>query len=119
MRFVDHHQVEIAPIQCREINAIDLAAFARQIGMRQYGVCEPVLQEGIEFAIVLGEIDGPVVTQLFRAQHQNAMIAKLEILDDREGGIGLAQANAVGKDATVVGVDLMDCALDAIFLEVK
>ncbi|MBI2193141.1 MAG: hypothetical protein HYU36_14270 [Planctomycetes bacterium] len=39
--------------------------------------------------------------------------------DDREGFIGLAQANAVGKDTAVVGEDFVDSALDPVLLELE
>ena len=87
--------------------------------MREHGVGKTVFEEGVEFAVVLGEIDRPVVAQLLGAQHQHTVVAQLVVLDDRQCRVGFTQAHAIGQDAAVVLVDLVDSAFDAVFLEVE
>ena len=47
------------------------------------------------------------------------MVAQFVVLDDRQRRVGFAQAHAVGQDAAVVLVDLVDGAFDAVFLELE
>jgi hypothetical protein len=88
--------------------------------VRKHHVAELVANEGVELGHVAAEVHRPVLAQLLGAQHQHALaVAQLKVFDDRQRGIGLAQAHAVGQDAAVVGVDLLDGALDAVFLEIE
>lgn len=47
------------------------------------------------------------------------MVAQFVVLDDGQCRVGFAQAHAIGQDAAVVLVDLVDSAFDAVFLEVE
>jgi hypothetical protein len=47
------------------------------------------------------------------------VVAQLVVLDDGQRGVGFAQTDAVGQDAAVVGVDLVDRAFGAVLLEVE
>jgi hypothetical protein len=60
-----------------------------------------------------------VLAQLLGAQHKHLVVTQLVILDDGEGFKGLVQAHAVGDDAAVVSVDLIDRPLDPILLELE
>ncbi|MCY1354403.1 hypothetical protein D9M69_407790 [compost metagenome] len=119
VRFVDDDQVEVAPVERCQVDAIHAATVTGQVCVREHGIGEAIFEEGVEFAVVLGEIDRPVVAQLLGAEHQYAVVAQFVVLDDRQRRVGFAQAHAVGQDAAVVLVDLVDGAFDAIFLEVE
>ena len=58
---VNDDEIEIAPIESRQIDAAGFAALAAQIGMGQHVVAEPVFDEGIERLLIV-PIDGPVFT---------------------------------------------------------
>ena len=88
-----------------------------QVGVAEHVVVEAVLGEdvGLEVAVVVQ----PVVGELLGAEHQHGVVAQLVVLDDGQGGEGLAQADAVGQDAAVVGFQLVDDAGGGIALEVE
>jgi len=52
-----------------------------------------------------------------RAKYQDAFVTLLEILDDREGSVGLSQAYAVRENAAVVVKNLVDGRFGAVLLE--
>ena len=85
--------------------------------MVKHVIAELVVGKWIQGAGVA--VDGPVACELLWAEHQNALIAQLEVLDDGEGGVGFSQPNAVGQDAAVVVEDLVDGGLGAVFLKRK
>ena len=60
----------------------------------------------------------PVTGKLFRADHKDAAVQKLEVLDHGEGFKGLSQTDAVGDNTAVVFQYFIDCPLDAILLKV-
>ena len=95
----------------------DSPAGAEQVGVAEHVVVEAVAGKdvGREVAVVVE----PVVGQLLGAEHQDGAVAQLVILDDGQRREGLAQADAVGQDAAVVGFQLVDDAGGGIALEVE
>jgi hypothetical protein len=117
MGLVDDHEVIVAPVDPVQWGAERFPAGAAQVGMAKDVVVETVLGEdvGLEVAVVVE----PVVSQLFRAQHQNRLVAQLVVLDHGQRREGFAQAHAVGQDAAAVGFQLVDDAGGGIFLKVE
>src|ERR1019366_8335161 len=85
--------------------------------MRKHGVAKPVREEGFERAVDVCLVNRPVLLELFRAENQHLVVFKLEVFDDGQGLEGFSQADAVGKDATVVLENLVDGTFDAVALE--
>ena len=85
--------------------------------MAEHVVTEAVLVEDVGLGIAA--IGLPVVGELLGAEHQNRLVAKLVVLDDRESGEGFSEADAIGQDAAVVGLQLVDQARGGIALEVE
>ena len=116
MRLVNHNQVKIAPVDFLQLQAIGAATNTRKVGMEQHGIGEPIACDGI--GDVVGAIGHPVVAKLFGTEHQDILVARLVVFDDGKRGEGLTQTYAVGKDATVVFLQLIDDSQCRIFLEV-
>ncbi len=64
-----------------------------------------------------GAIDGPVLTEFFRAEDEDVLVAVEEVFDDGESGVGFAEPDAVGKDTAVEIFNFVDSAFDAVFLK--
>ena len=73
---------------------------------------------GEEIGGEVGVVVRPVLGELLRAQHENGLVAQLVVLDDRQCGERLPEANGVGEDAAVVGLQLVDDARGRVPLEV-
>ena len=116
MRLVDDDQVVVAPVDPVQRHAERFAAVAQQISVAEHVVAETVLDQRVVLQVPF--VGDPVVGQLLRAQDQHGSIAQLVVLDDRQGGERLAEADAVGQDATVVGLQLVDDAGRRVPLEV-
>ena len=78
-------------------------------------VAEAILGERAE-TIARAE-DGPVAAKFFGAKDKDLFVTQLEVFDDGEGGVGFAQANAIGEDTAVVALDLVDSGASAIALK--
>ena len=102
VRLVNDHQIEIAPVEMRQIDVACAPAVAGQVRMREQGVPKAIRGKGIVNMGVRHRIQGPVFAQFFRAQDQHALVSQLEELDRGQRGVGLAQAHAIGQNAPVV-----------------
>ena len=88
-----------------------------ELHMGEYGKAEAVFDKRIE---VTGcQIRCPVFTELLGTEHQHVGLAQLKIFDDRQSFEGLAEADAVRNDTTVVRLNLVDGADNAFALELK
>ena len=119
MGLVDDNEIVVAPFDPREVNVADLALLTRKISMRQDGVTEPIFAQRVHLAVVRGEVIGPVLAQLLRAQHEHVLVALLEPLDDGQSGEGFAQTDTVGEDAAAMLFDLGKHGAQAIALEIE
>ena len=117
VRLVNHHQVIAGPVETCQVNPARLAGIARQIGMRQQRVAQPIARKWILYMPVGGLIQRPVFPQFPRAKHQNPFIPQLKILDNRQGRISLPQPHAVGQNAAAMRPQLGDDAARAVFLK--
>ena len=84
--------------------------------MEENIVTQAVFGYGIVQIVAL--IGNPVVIELLRTKYQHRLIAVLIILDDRKSCKGLTQTYTIGKDTTVVLLQLIDDGKASIFLEV-
>jgi hypothetical protein len=73
----------------------------------------------VQIIASIGLVNGPILSKLFRAEHEDPFIARLEELDDCQCLERLPQTHAVGQDAAVMGQDLVDDSLDAVLLEIE
>ena len=85
--------------------------------MIQDVVVEAVAREDV--AAVVGAVEGPVVAQTLREKHQDAVVAQLVILDDRQRLEGFAESDAVGDDAAAEPFELVDSADNPVTLELE
>ena len=115
--FVNDHQVVVAPVHVGQVNVARQAAVARQIGVVEHVVIQPV--SGQHIALVVGFVKRPVVAQAFGCQHQHAVIAQLVVLDDRQRLECFAQAHAVRDDAAAKAGQLVDGTHHAVTLELE
>src|SRR5690625_141380 len=99
MRFINHHQVVITPVDSVKAHTQGLTCRTGQVCVCKYIVPEAILSKNVRREIRI-EIS-PVLRQLLRAQHKNILVAQLVILDYRQSSKRLAQTDTVRKDATV------------------
>ena len=117
MRLVDDDEVVVAPIERFEVDVTGIAALPAEVGVGKHVVAEAVGKERIEATI--GLVNGPVLPELLRAEHEDALVLQLKVFDDGEGFVGFAQANAVGDDAAVVTENFVDGTLHTILLKLE
>ena len=116
MAFINDHQVIVAPVQPRQVDAVGLPEAAGQIGVVEDIVAQAILGQRIVAVVLL--VGVPVFRQLFGAEHQDRFVAALVILDHGQRREGFAEANAVGQNAAVVFFQLVDDGEGRVFLEV-
>src|SRR4051812_40860155 len=87
--------------------------------MAQDGVAKTIIDERIEFAVILRLIDSPAFAQLLRTKNQNFVISKFVIFYDTQSFKCLPQTNAVRNDTAVMGVDFVDGTFYCVFLEIE
>ena len=94
-----------------------MAAGTLEVGVVEDRVVEAVGGEdvGLERAVV-GQ---PVLGEFLRAEDEDGFVPQLVVFDDREGGEGFSEADAVGEDAAVVGFELVDDADRGVALEIE
>lgn len=112
---VKHHQIVVVPVERGQVEVADRPPLAAEVGVRKHIVAEAVCHKGVEQ--VVARVNRPVLAELLGAQHQGALVAQLEILDDRQRLVGLAQPHAVGEDAAVVRQQLVDRSLHPVLLK--
>ncbi|HUY28451.1 MAG TPA: hypothetical protein VMV27_13640 [Candidatus Binataceae bacterium] len=117
VRFVDHDEIVIAPVDVREIDFPGVAALAGQVSVIEHVVMKAV--GGKAVAAIVGFVQRPVVAQPLRHEDQHAIVAQLVVFDDRQGLEGLTEAHAVGDDASAVAFELVDCSHNTIALELE
>ena len=101
----------------RQFDVTRYPAIARQVGVVEHVVVEPVSRQDV--ALVVGLVERPVVAQALGRQHQHAVVAQFVILDDGQGFEGFAQTHAVGDDAATKAVQLVDGAHHTVALELE
>ena len=65
---------------------------------------------GQEVATVIGLVQGPVITETFRAKNEDPVVAQLMVFNDRQGLKGLPKPDTVGNDAAAKTVEFVDGA---------
>ena len=113
--FVDDDEVVGAPVEISKFVSVRVAGFTAEVGVGKHMVAEAILGEGTEQ--VARSVNGPIAPQFFRAKNEDFFVPQLKIFDDGEGGVGFAQANAIGEDTAVVALDLVDSGASAIALK--
>ena len=106
VRFIDDNQVVVAPVQRGQVDLAGMATVAGKVCVVQDVEVEPV--GGEKVAPVIDGVERPVFPELLRTQHKDAVVAQLVVLDDGQSLEGLSEADAVGNDAAVVFLDLID-----------
>ena len=119
MRLINHHQIEVAPVQRLQVNPINNAGFAGQIGVREYRISKTVFQKWIQFTDILRQINCPVLAQFLGTEYQHPVIAQFKILDNGQRQIRFSQPHTVSDNTAIVPIDFMNRALNAILLEIK
>ena len=105
---INDDQIERAPDEPGGVDWSGLAFVAAQVGVRAHHVVEAVLLERVVAIVDPGRIAESVVLQLLGAEDENPFVAQFEELDDSKRRPGLAEAHAVGDDATVVPQQTVD-----------
>ena len=114
--FVDHHQIIVAPVDSREIDLSRMAVLAGEVGVVQHVVAEPILRNGVVDVVAL--VGHPVFGELLGAEHEHGFVPVFVILDHSQRCKGLAQTDAVRKNAAIEGFELVDDGKRRIPLEV-
>ena len=117
VRLVDHDQVEGAPVELGQVDRVRPALVPAQVRVGQHGVAEPVLDQRVVVVPRPRRVADPVLLQLLGAEHQHALVAHLEELDDCQGRPRLPQPHAVGEDASIVLEQPVDGAHGAVLLK--
>lgn len=84
--------------------------------MKQHVVAQTVGSDGIVEVITLESI--PVVGELFRAEHEHGLVSIFVVLYDGERGKSFAEPDAVGENATVELLELIDDREDGVALKI-
>ena len=90
-----------------------------QISMVQQGEAKSIVRKWVQNIACMGLIDAPILSELFRAEHEDAFITRLEELDGRQSLKRLPQTDAVSQDAAVMSEDLVDGPLDTVLLKIE
>ena len=117
VRFVDHHEIERAPVESGQIDSAGAALVAAQIRVGHHRIAEAILLERVVALRRPRRVAGPVRLQPLGAKHEDALVAQLEELDDGERSPGLPETHALGDDAAVVPQQPIDGAGHAVSLE--
>ena len=99
VRFINHNQVIVAPVQTVKVKAVGFATGTVQVGMEKNIIPQTVSGNGVVYIIIL--IGIPVVGQLFGAENQDILVPILIILDNRQSSEGLTETHTVSQDAAV------------------
>ena len=116
MRFVNHHEIVVGPIEGFQINVATHATVTRQIRVIEHVIVEPVIRKNI--AGIVASVHGPIITQAFWCKHEYPVIAQLIVFDYCQRFERFTQAHAVCDDATLVLFQLADCSYYAVFLKI-
>ena len=114
---VDDHQVVVAPVHVGEVDIAGVAAVAGEVRVVQDVVVEAV--GGKDIPAVIGFIERPVVAQALGHQHQHSVVAELVVFDDGKRLERLAEADAIGDDATAKAFELFNCSNHAVTLKLE
>ena len=76
MGFIDHDEIEIAPIEGGEVEVADFAAGSGEVGMRDQCKIEFVFEEWVVFAVILGEVLAPIFFESFGAEEEDILVAQ-------------------------------------------
>src|SRR2546421_8053796 len=93
--------------------------FSAQVSMVQQGEAKSIMGKWIQYIASIRLVNGPILSELFRAEHEDPLIARLEELHDRQRLERLPQTDAVSQDAAVMSQDLVDDPLDAVLLKIE
>jgi len=102
VRLVDDDQIVVAPVDLTQPHAERFTTITKQIGVAKDVVAEAVPYQRVVLQVSF--VCRPIVGELLRAKDQYGSIAQFVVLDDREGCERLSESDAVGQDATVVGL---------------
>ena len=100
-----------------EVDIARQAVVTGQVGVIENVVVEAVAREDV--AAIVGAVERPVVAQPLRAEHKDAVVPQLVVLDDRQRLEGFAEPDTVGDDATAEPLELVDGADDPVALELE
>ena len=117
MRFINHNQVVVAPVQTVKVKAVGFATGTVQVGMEKNIIPQTVSGNGVVYIIIL--IGIPVVGQLFGAENQNILVPILIILNNRQSSEGFAETHTISQDAPVELFQLIDNCQGSILLVIK
>lgn len=115
MRLINHHKIVVAPVESLQINLTGFSTQASKVSMIEDVEVEPVF--GKDVASIIDRVQRPVIAELLRAEHQDAIISEFIVLDDGQRLKGFAQSNAVSDDTAVILLDLVDSAENAVPLK--
>ncbi len=107
----------VVPVHSLQVHAVGLSLVSRQVGVEEHVIVETV--GGYRVVGIVGLVGNPVLVQFLRAKHQYRLVAQFVILDDSQGSKSLAETHGVGKDATMVFLQLVDASQCRISLKVK
>jgi hypothetical protein len=66
---------------------------------------------------IVRAVKSPIITQTLWAKNENTLVAKFVVLNDRQPLECLAEADAIGNDATSVSLQLVNCTDDGVPLK--
>ena len=114
--FIYNHEVVVAPVDAFKVCTIRIAVGTRKVGVIKHIITEAVVNQWVIY--IIAPVSNPVVKQFLRAQNENRLVAVFVILNDRKSGERLAKTYAVGKNAAVKLLQLVDDSESGIALEV-
>ena len=106
MAFINDHQIVVAPVELGQVDMAGIPAIPRQVGMIEHIVAQAVCSDGIVQVVFFKCM--PVIAEFLWAENEHGAIAQFVILDHGQGGECFTQTHAVGKDAAVVLLQLID-----------
>ena len=117
VRLVNDNEVISAPVDRLQVHARDgLAPLAREVGVIEHVVAETIAGYGIVDLVVA--VHRPVVRKFLGTKDEHIAVQRLIVLDDSERRERLAKAYAVGEDAAIVGLELVDDGKNRVPLKV-
>jgi hypothetical protein len=79
-----------------------------QVSMVEQGKAKSIMGKWVQNIASMGLVNSPILSELFRAEHKDPFIARLEDLHDRQCLERFPQTHAISQDAAVMRQDLVD-----------
>ena len=117
VRLVDDDEVVVAPAKRLQVHVSRISGVARKVGVIEHREAQAVVCQHVALVVVRC-VERPVLAQALGGEHEDASVSLLVVLHDGERLEGLSKTHAVGDDAALVLLQLVNGTDHGVLLEV-